>query len=73
VELPLFVMVRVVVAVCPTVTFPKAKFPLNAIVRVGVAGVDGAVGVVLPPPHADAKIRSRTTQPRLNFGISAPD
>ena len=74
VEFPLFVMVSVVVALCPTVTFPNARFPLNPIIRVGVAGVDvdedGDVDVPLPP-HADAEIRSRTAQPRLNIDISS--
>jgi hypothetical protein len=34
-----------------------------------------AVGVVgvLVPPHTDAKITSRTTQPRSNIGISPPE
>ena len=32
---------------------------------------DGAVGE--EEPHADPKIRSRTTQPRLNIGIRAPE
>jgi hypothetical protein len=31
------------------------------------------VGVVVAPVHADAIIRSRTTQPRLNIGIVAPE
>jgi hypothetical protein len=38
-------------------------------------GVSVGVGLVveLLLPHADAKIRSRATQPRLNIGISAPE
>jgi hypothetical protein len=32
---------------------------------------EGNVAVLLPPLHADANVRSRTTQPRLNIGISA--
>jgi hypothetical protein len=72
VEFPLFVMVSIAVALCPTVTFPNAKFPLNPMIRVVAVGV-GVGDVVLFPPHAAAKIRSRTTQPRLNIGIGAPN
>jgi hypothetical protein len=65
VEFPLFVMVSVAVALCPTVKFPNAKFPLSPTIRVGV-DEDGDVGVVLPA-HAHAEMRRRTTQPRLNI------
>ena len=45
--------------------------PLNE----NVVGVDVGVGLVgeLLPVHADAHIRNRTAQPRLNIGISAPE
>jgi hypothetical protein len=33
---------------------------------------EGDVAVLLPLLHADANVRNRTTQPRLNIGISAP-
>lgn len=42
----------------------------------GVGGVgegEGDGAVLLPLLHADANIRSSTTQPRLNIGISAPE
>jgi hypothetical protein len=69
-------MVNGEVALCPIITFPNAKFPLNAMTRVaevvGVEGVDGADGVVgaLLLPHAVDRITSRTRQPRLNIDIS---
>ena len=34
---------------------------------------EGEVAVLLPLLHADAKVRSRTMQPGLSIGISAPE
>ena len=34
---------------------------------------EGEVAVLLPALHADANVRSRTMQPRLNIGMSAPE
>jgi hypothetical protein len=39
----------------------------------GVGEGEGDVAVLLTPLHADVNVRSRTTQPRLNIGISAPE
>ncbi len=69
---PVFVMVSIAVALCPTVTFPNARFPLNPIVRVAVP-VDGAGDgdvLLVPPEHALAKMANRRTQPRLNMNFS---
>ncbi len=52
--------------VCPVNSNVPDQFPAT------LADVVGAVGVLLPP-HAHAEIRSRTTQPRLNISISAPE
>ena len=74
VEFPLFVMVSVAIALCPTVTFPNARLPINPMIRVGVGVVvDGEVGdilvVVLLPPQAAAKTTSNTTHQYLNVDI----
>lgn len=71
VEFPLFVMVSVAIAVCPTATFPNAKFPTNPIIRVGVGAV-GEVGdepVVLLPPQDAAKMTSNAIHQDLNVDI----
>jgi hypothetical protein len=57
--------VAVICSVAPKSTLVFAE--VTAIVK--LVGV-GAVVVLLP--HAAATITSRTTQPRLNIGISAP-
>ena len=41
VEFPLFVIVRAAWAVVATGTFPKLRFPLKPMIRVGVGGVVG--------------------------------
>jgi len=69
VAFPLFVIVNVAVACDPTWTLPNAKFPLSPIIRVAV-GV-GEVAVLSPPPHAAARLRSRTTQPHFNVCMCA--
>ena len=71
VEFPLFVMVSVAIAVCPTGTFPNARFPINPIMRVGF-GVVGEVGdglVVLLPPQDAAKMTSNAIHQGLNIDI----
>jgi hypothetical protein len=61
----------ITVTVAPEIPLPvvlSLTVPLNEnVVGAAVAGVDDGDVVVLLLPHADAEIRSRARQPRLNI------
>jgi len=71
VEFPLFVIVSVDVAVFPTRTSPKTRFPLNPIIRVGVVvGVgDGDVVALFPLPQATAASSNVDAQARFSIAL----
>ena len=68
-EVPEFVIVNVALALCPTVTFPNARFPLKPMMRVAEDAGDGDDGELDEPPlHAKAISEHTTTAARFIIG-----